>query len=168
VDRNQFRQSLAATAELYGMHSSHLEDLAAAVSQAVGRLLGLLSGLVGAGMIFGCLSVITTMLLAIVQRRREIGILRATGMTRGQVQRVFLVEGATLGLGGAVCGVILGALVTWVLVDISKTAQFDPHYVFSVPVALGVIALGTAMATVASFYPAGIAARASVVEALKL
>jgi putative ABC transport system permease protein len=167
TDRNQFKQTLAATAELFGMQSSHTEDLTAAVGRAVGGLLGLLSGLASVGMIIGCLSVITTMLLAIVQRRREIGILRATGMTRRQVQRVFLVEGLMLGLGGAVSAVLLGALVTWVLVNLSKTAQFEPHYVFSTPVALGVIALGTAIATLASFYPAGVAARANLVDALK-
>lgn len=61
---------------------------------------------------FGVASVLV---VSVVQKGREIGILRAMGISRGQVLRVFLLQGGLLGLGGAVVGSALGllALVLW-------------------------------------------------------
>ena len=67
---------------------------------------------VGISVAFGIASVLA---VSVVQRTREIGILRAMGAKRGQVLRIFLVQGALLGLLGSVSGSALGAgtLVAW-------------------------------------------------------
>jgi putative ABC transport system permease protein len=54
-----------------------------------------------------------TILMAAFERIREIGTLRAMGMTRAAVVQLFVIEGALLGLVGAVVGVVLGGLVVW-------------------------------------------------------
>lgn len=61
---------------------------------------------------FGIASVLV---VSVVQKSREIGILRAMGISRGQVMRVFLLQGGLLGLGGAVLGCLIGAaaLLAW-------------------------------------------------------
>jgi lipoprotein-releasing system permease protein len=61
---------------------------------------------------FGIASVLV---VSVVQKSREIGILRAMGITRGQIMRVFLVQGGLLGLAGSMLGCTLGAaaLIAW-------------------------------------------------------
>jgi lipoprotein-releasing system permease protein len=67
---------------------------------------------VGLSVGFGIASVLV---VSVVQRSREIGILRAMGVTRGQVLRIFLLQGGLLGLAGALLGACLGgwALILW-------------------------------------------------------
>ncbi len=69
-------------------------------------------GFVALSVAFGIASVLV---VSVIQKSREIGILRAMGITRGQVMRVFLIQGVLLGFGGALCGSTLGyaALALW-------------------------------------------------------
>jgi lipoprotein-releasing system permease protein len=60
---------------------------------------------------FGIASVLS---VSVVQRTREIGILRAMGASRSQVLRVFLIQGALFGLGGSFFGVAAAFLLVWV------------------------------------------------------
>jgi len=60
------------------------------------------------------LGIASVLVVSVVQKRREIGILRAMGTTRGQVMRVFLLQGAMVGAVGSVMGVLL----SWVLVAV--------------------------------------------------
>src|SRR5690606_34854976 len=54
------------------------------------------------------LGIASVLAVSVVQKAREIGILRATGTSTGQVMRVFLIQGGMLGLGGAVVGIGIG------------------------------------------------------------
>jgi len=67
---------------------------------------------VGLSVAFGIASVLV---VVVVQKSREIGILRAMGISQGQILRVFLLQGGVLGLGGSVvgCGIGAIALITW-------------------------------------------------------
>ncbi len=67
---------------------------------------------VGLSVAFGIASVLV---VVVVQKSREIGILRAMGVSQGQILRVFLLQGGLLGLGGSVagCGIGASALVLW-------------------------------------------------------
>jgi len=63
-------------------------------------------GFVGVSVAFGIAAVLV---VSVIQRSQDIGILRAMGTTRGQIQRVFLLQGALLGLVGSIIGAALGA-----------------------------------------------------------
>ena len=89
------------------------------------------------------------------------------GMATGRVRRLAIAEASILGFVGAVLGVILGALLTFVLVSLSRTADLDPQFAFSVPVAIGVIVAGVLVAIVAALYPAAIAARMEIVKSIR-
>jgi lipoprotein-releasing system permease protein len=69
-------------------------------------------GFVALSVAFGIASVLV---VSVIQKSREIGILRAMGISRGQVMRVFLIQGVLLGFGGSICGLALGysALALW-------------------------------------------------------
>jgi lipoprotein-releasing system permease protein len=71
---------------------------------------GLIRGVVLVVVVLGIASVLV---VSVVQKRREIGILRAMGATRGQMLRVFLVQGAVVGALGSVLGVVLAVALIW-------------------------------------------------------
>jgi len=167
ADVASLRRDLAAAAESYGMQARTQDDLARSIGDSVGALLAPLAGLVAIGVIVGSLGLANTMVLSIALRRREIGILRAVGMATGRVRRLAIAEASILGFVGAVLGVILGALLTFVLVSLSRTADLDPQFAFSVPVAIGVIVAGVLVAIVAALYPAAIAARMEIVKSIR-
>ena len=102
---------------------------------------------------FGIASVLA---VSVVQRTREIGILRAMGATAGQILRVFLIQGALLGLLGAILGCLLGAGL------LESFARFGPNLfpvTLNAPLLLSAILLATIAGVVAALVPARRAAR---------
>ena len=121
---------------------------------------------VGLSVAFGIASVLV---VVVVQKSREIGILRAMGISQGQILRVFLLQGGLLGLGGAMVGSAIGAgaLILWQRYARNADGTtlfplvFDPH--------LFAAALLLAMLTglLAAFAPALRAARLDPVVAIR-
>lgn len=104
---------------------------------------------VGLSVAFGIASVLA---VSVVQRTREIGILRAMGSPRGQILRVFLLQGGLLGLAGSG----LGGLVGWALVQVFNI--FGPR-LFIIPVEPTLIPSAMAVATLSGVLAAAVPAR---------
>lgn len=121
---------------------------------------------VGLSVAFGIASVLV---VSVVQKSREIGILRAMGSSRGQILRVFLLQGGLLGLGGSVGGSAIGlaALVTWQ--RYVRNADGTPLFPLSIEPDLFVasLLLATLTGLVAAFAPALRAARLDPVVAIR-
>jgi ABC-type lipoprotein release transport system permease subunit len=119
-----------------------------------------------------------TLLMAVFERIREMGILSALGMKRGQVVVMFLLEATILALAGIVVGLILGSAGVWYLAtqgmyigDMASTVDTIPLgttlYAQFDPVSMGWLSLWTlVIVLLASLYPAWYAARLEPVEAL--
>ena len=119
------------------------------------------------------LGIINTLVMAILERRREIGILKALGATDRDVRSLFFAEAGAMGLFGGIFGVTLGWLIgqalTWGT-NIYLHQQNLPGVKISyVPwwLALGAIGFAIAVSLLAGLYPAGRAARLNPVEALR-
>jgi lipoprotein-releasing system permease protein len=121
---------------------------------------------VGLSVAFGIASVLV---VSVVQKSREIGILRAMGISRGQVLRVFLLQGGLLGMAGSVGGLLMGvvALVLWQ--RYARNADGTPLFALSIEPRLFMAALLLATLTglVAAFWPALRAARLDPVVAIR-
>ncbi len=118
--------------------------------------------------VLALLGVINTLLAAVLDRTREIGLLRAVGADRGHIIRLFVGEAALMGLTGGfigmVAGYILGFTVTTVVGVGSTGWSFPFHFPWLTAVQMFVLA--AVCAVLAGLYPARRAARLDVVEAL--
>jgi lipoprotein-releasing system permease protein len=121
---------------------------------------------VGLSVAFGIASVL---FVSVVQRSREIGILRAMGVSRGQIMRVFLLQGGLLGLGGAAVGSAVGALALQLWSRIALGADGKPIVPITLePVLfLAALTLATLAGLIAAAAPALRAARLDPVVAIR-
>lgn len=121
---------------------------------------------VGLSVAFGIASVLV---VSVVQRSKEIGILRAMGISRGQVMRVFLLQGGLLGLGGAALGSVAGTLALQLWLKIATTPDGLPMFTITLEPSLFALALGLATLTglLAALAPALRAARLEPVVAIR-
>ncbi len=147
-------------------------------SELVATMLSSLrSGLTMASLVallVGMFLIHNTMSISVVQRRREIGIVRALGATRRDVLLLFTLEGLLLGVVGAALGAVLGIALALVLLDgttRSVTEMFLPVATTNLhvdgPLVFGCCVVGVAATSLASAFAAFQAARASPVETLR-
>ena len=115
------------------------------------------------------LGIASVLAVSVVQKAREIGILRATGTSTGQVLRVFLIEGGLLGLGGAVVGIGIGTVLALLFANLAQNPDGSPTF----PVALTPILFGRALLVavgvglVSAVLPARRAARMDPADAIR-
>ncbi len=112
--------------------------------------------------------IIVTLLASVMERTREIGLLRAIGMKRSQVSGLVITESLLLGLAGGLLGSATGILIGWInlegffRLDFGASITYHIHYV-SIAWAL---LLSAGLSILAGFYPAQRAAKTNIVEAL--
>jgi putative ABC transport system permease protein len=138
-----------------------------------GAIFLFISIIMGAIVLF---TVVNTMGMSVVERTNEIGTVRAMGVRRGGVRRLFVVEGAMLGAFGATLGIVLGQVVA-ILFNRAGATWTPPGQAAPVPLAVltsgvnGLLVFGwvglVVMATIAAAVPANRAARLEVVDALR-
>jgi putative ABC transport system permease protein len=119
------------------------------------------------------IGIVNTLVMAILERRREIGIMKAIGASDGDVQRLFFAEAGAMGVLGGVVGVLLGWAIGHVInfgTNIYlKRQSLPPEHFWSVPWWLvgGAIVFAFLVSLVSGLYPAGRAARLDPVQALR-
>ncbi len=116
------------------------------------------------------LGIASVLVVSVVQKRREIGILRAMGATRAQVQRVFLLQGAVVGALGSVLGVGLAAALIEGFTRFARGSDGLPLFSIALPPTLALqVALGATVAGVlAALVPARSAAALDPAQAIRL
>ncbi|MRH91098.1 FtsX-like permease family protein [Nocardia sp. SYP-A9097] len=87
------------------------EDFKGAQGKQINTMLAILYGLLALAVVIAILGIVNTLALSVVERRREIGMLRAVGMQRPQVRRTIYLESMLIAIFGAVVGVVLGLVL---------------------------------------------------------
>lgn len=162
----------AAVAPLLARTADPLEPSAVAVNQptavliaraaAVGTSTALLLGLAAITLAVAGIGVANVMVIAVLERRHEIGIRRALGASRAQVRRQFLVEAVTLSSAGAVAGSLIGVSLTASVAAFRGWPVVTPTRTLAAGIALSVV-----VGAIAGLGPALRAARQSPAQTLR-
>lgn len=134
---------------------------------AMGIILGLI-------VVVAAFNIISTLVMVVTDKTREIGILKSMGLRSAQVQRIFMLQGVVIGLVGSLLGAGAGLLVTW-LIDRYQFIKIpgDVYFIDHLPVAfdwadiLVILALSLLISFLATLYPARQAAKLLPVEAIR-
>jgi len=106
----------------------------------------------------------------VVQKGREIGILRAMGATRGQVLRVFLLQGAVVGALGSVLGLLLAVGLIWVFTHFVRGSDGMPLFSIALApaMALQIALIASVCGVLAAVAPARRAAALDPAQAIRM
>jgi putative ABC transport system permease protein len=113
------------------------------------------------------IAMVNTLAIGVIERTREIGMLRAVGATRGQVRTVILAEALILAAIGTALGVLSGLYLGYMGVEALRAAGFPMEYVFPADGLLLAIAAGLLFGALAAVIPARQAARLQIIQALR-
>ena len=158
------RPVLRETARSYALESNPIERVQGAVAEALSRVFGVFDALAIVAVIVAALGIVNTLTMGVVERIREIGVLRAIGMSRRQAMRMVVVEAALLGIVGVVLGSIAGLGAGVVLLQLGGGLT-NPGGIPWLPIGTAAV-LGLVLPAVAAIYPAIAAARISIVRSL--
>ncbi len=138
---------------------------AAEQSGFVDQLLYLIYALLGLAIIIAVLGIVNTLGLSVMERTREIGLLRAVGLSRGQLRRMVRLESIAIALLGALLGIVLGVVSG---VAIQRSLVEDGITELAIPwLSLGVfVVLAGVVGVLAALLPARRAARMDILSAI--
>lgn len=161
-------KAVEKVAAAYGNPDVQTRDAYAQSSASgIDMMLTLVYALLALAVVIALLGIANTLTLALHERTRELGLLRAVGQTRGQLRAMVRWESVLVAAFGTAGGLVLGGFLGWVLVKASDGAS-DSAFAFALPpVQLAVVALvGLAAGGLAGLRPARRAARLDVLRAI--
>jgi putative ABC transport system permease protein len=161
------RRISARIASAYpGLELASMADKKQELRDQVGATFNMFNSIVAIAVIVSIFGVINTLAMSVLERTREIGVLRALGSSRWQVRRTMLDESLLITIAGAVAGVLFGLVIgiAWIrgFAGIMPGLTFHFPGTTTVAVAVAAIVLGT----LAAIVPARRAARLNVIDAL--
>jgi putative ABC transport system permease protein len=166
ADSEKVRAELQKAVDDYGQGKllsldGYIDEQAGPVNQ----LLALIYGLLALSVIIAIVGIIITLLLSVFERQREIGLLRAVGMTQSQVRTTVRWESVITSLLGAVLGVLFGIGLGWLIVYALRDQGLTS---FEVPVATTIIimVMSFVVGVLAAVYPAWRATKVDILNAL--
>ena len=166
TDLDTLRSNLEeATAAYLTVQIQDRDQFKGQISSQIDQMLGTLYAMLGLALLIAVLGIINTLALSVVERKREIGMLRAIGMVRAQVRRSIYLESVLISIFGAVLGVLLGTVIGVALVrTLAEWGLGAPV----IPWSLIVITLvaSAIVGVLAALWPAVRAARTGPLEAI--
>jgi len=120
------------------------------------------------GILIAAFGIANTLMMNVLERIREIGSLRAVGMTRPQVMRMILAEALIIGILGGILGVVFGTYSSYfALQGMEEGTGWEVTFVLPTSVLLTGMAIAIGVSQVAALYPAWRAASVNIVRAVR-
>ena len=161
-----FRTAVEGKARENAAEPLTARDLASDLERSLDRLIGLFDVLSLLAVVIAGLGIVNTLAVSVVERAREIAILRSHGMTTGQVQAMVVSEAAIMGTIAGIAAIATGMLMSWAVVGGTTPRDFGAGLAIPWPLLISVVLLGTGVAALAGLYPARLAARISIVGSI--
>ena len=162
----RFREVVGAAARQYGIGElQDRDEFIASRADIVDQSLTFIYGLLALSVVIAVFGIVLTLLLAVYERRREIGLLRAVGMTRRQVRATVRWESVITSLYGAAVGVVMGLLLGWVVILALRDQGLTTYSVPAGRIVL-ILALSFAIGVAAAIIPARRATKLDVLAAI--
>lgn len=119
VDHEQLRANLEeAVTDYIVVQVRDTEEMAGEASMAIDQMLAILYGLLALAVIIAILGIVNTLTLSVIERRQEIGMLRAVGAQRGQVRTMIILESVQISVFGAIAGMAVGLALGWAFLTV--------------------------------------------------
>ncbi len=131
----------------------------------VNQILALIYGLLFLSIIIAIVGIIITLLLSVFERKREIGLLRAIGMTRAQIRTMIRWESVITSLFGAVTGVVLG-ITMGVVIVVSLVEKGLSAFKLPITGTITILIIAFVIGVVAAVFPAWRATRTSIISSI--
>lgn len=166
VSEADFRAVVDGAIDAYGI--GELQDRDEFIDgrgDIIDQSLAFVYGLLGLSVVIAVFGIVLTMLLAVYERRRETGLLRAVGMTRSQVRTMVRWESVLTSLYGAVVGVVLGLVLGWVVIVALRDQGLTTYTVPTTAIAV-IVGAAFVVGVLAAVIPARRATRADILQAI--
>ncbi len=166
ADLDTLRAGIEGVLAAYpGVEVQSQAELKEQIQSSINQVLAVIVGLLGLAVIIAVLGIVNTLYLSVLERTREIGMLRAVGTSRRQVRRMIVLESVVIALFGAVLGVVLGVGFATAL---QRTVADLGINVLTIPWRSLVVYLLIAMVVgaLAALWPARRAAKLDVLRAI--
>ena len=154
-----------------GFSSFSLKQVVEQIDQGFGVFKGILGGIGGVALLVAAIGIANTMIMSVLERTREIGIMKAVGASPRDIRALFLAEAAYVGAFGGILGLAMGLaggqLIDRVIRQLNPRTNPAAIFVVGPDLALGALALALGVALLAGFLPARRAMRMSALSALR-
>lgn len=142
-----------------------LEEFVDEMGQQLDQMLGLVFVLLALAVVIAVLGIVTTLALAVFERTREIGLMRAVGMARRQVRSMVRWEAVIVAVYGAVLGIATGLVLSWAAVTAMASSGLT-HFVVPGGLLAGIVVVAGAAGVLAAVLPARRASRLDVLASI--
>lgn len=166
ADRVALRQALdEAVRDLPTVTVADQAEFAAEQREPIDRLLFIVYALLGLAVVIAVLGIVNTLALSVVERVREIGLLRAVGLSRRQLRSMLRLESVLIAVLGAVLGVVLGLVFA---VALQRSLVDDGIDVLAIPwpQLVAFVGLAAVVGVLAALWPGRRAARLDILRAI--
>lgn len=166
ADETTVRSELVALAEPQGVSVVDVGGVKKYFNGVVGQLLAIINGLLGISIVVAFIGIVNAVMLSVLQRTREIGLLRAVGMTRRQLRSAVRWETSIITLIGTAAGLAIGVGLGWYLIRVIG----DDSLPFSLSISslTTMVILGAVLGLLAALLPARRASRLNVLDAISV
>jgi len=165
----ELRRARGLTEKTQDFTISTPEELLKSIQNILGIITAFLAGIAGISLLVGAVGIANTMYTSVLERTREIGVMKAIGAKNSDIAWIFLIESGLLGLVGGIIGVVLGyglsKTIEYIAVNQLNTTLLQvatPFYLI-----FGCLFFGFAVGAISGVLPAIQASKTKIVDALR-
>jgi putative ABC transport system permease protein len=166
---DQVRQKLEkAAGQPMGLPVIRSDELRTEINQASSQFFAAMQTLIILALLVSTVGIINILAMNVIERRQEIGVLRAIGSRRGQIRKTIFLEAELLGLIGGFLGLAIGLPLSKIFIQMSEAISASGYEYFLPTAAItSSLVIALLVSFIAALYPANQAARKKIIEAIR-